>query len=250
MKKTLLALSLLATASITQPAFADGEAAGEEASSGPWSVTLAVTSDYRFRGQSQKSRDPAVQGSIDFASESGFFAGVWASSIDFSDTLDFDSKIEIDLYAGYTFKLSENTEGGLKVTYYLYPDNPFSYEYAEFQASLSHSVGDVTLSAELNYSPDYFNETGTAVALAGGLEVAVIDDLSASGHVGYQWIDNNFLFGTPDYVYWDVGLTLSFLDHFSLDARYVGTDMSAVDCFGGTDLCESGFVATLSVTLP
>ena len=101
MKKTLMALSLLATASFIQPALADGElAAAEEESSGPWSVTLAVTSDYRFRGQSQNSRDVTPQGSIDFESENGFFAGVWASAIDFSDTGDVDSEIEIDLYAG------------------------------------------------------------------------------------------------------------------------------------------------------
>jgi uncharacterized protein (TIGR02001 family) len=250
MKRTLLALSLLACASTIQPALADGEAAAEEEASSPWSATLTLTSDYRFRGQSQKSRDPALQGSIDFAGDSGFFVGVWASAIDFSDTLDFDSKVEIDIYAGYSFSLGENTEGSVKATYYLYPNNPFSYEYWELQGALSHTAGDVTLSAELNYSPDYFNETGTAIALAGGVEVALIENLSASGHVGHQWIDDNALFATPDFAYWDVGLTATLWGHLTLDARYVGTNLSDVECFGGTDLCEGGFVGTLSVSFP
>lgn len=248
MRKTLLALSLLATASISQPALADGDAAEESA--GPWSVTLAVTSDYRFRGQSQNSRDFTPQGSIDFESENGFFAGVWASAIDFSDTGDLDSEIEIDLYAGYNFTVSDATSGSLKATYYVYPDNPGNYEYWEFQLAMSHSMDRVTLSGELNFSPDYFNGTGSAVAVAGGLEVALVEHLSASGHVGYQWIDDNFLFGTDDYVYWDIGLTATLWDHVTLDARYVATDLDTLACYGGTDLCEGGFVGTVSFTFP
>jgi uncharacterized protein (TIGR02001 family) len=247
MKRAILALSLLASASFTQPALADG-AEGEEAS-GPFSVTITGTSDYRFRGQSQNSRDFALQGSIDYAGASGFFAGAWASQIDFSDTLDFDSEVEIDLYAGYNFSAGENTEGSVKATYYLYPDNPGSYEYWEFQLALSHSMDNVTLSGELNYSPDYFNETGSAVAVAGGLDVALMENLSASGHAGYQWIDDNAFFGTDDYFYWDVGLTATW-SHFTFDARYVATDLDDVACFGGTDLCEGGFVGTVSLSFP
>ena len=206
MKKTLLALSLAAAA--TQPALADGEEAASEEASGPFSVTLAVTSDYRFRGQSQNSRDFAFQGSLDYATEGGFYVGVWASNIDFSDTGDTSTEVEIDFYAGYSFALGEGTEAGVKATYYYYPDSPFviGYDYWEFQASLSHDLGGATLSAELNYSPDYFFETGTAVAAAAGIEVPLWDKFTASGHIGHQWIDDNFAFGTPDWMYWDLGI--------------------------------------------
>jgi uncharacterized protein (TIGR02001 family) len=248
MKKTLLALSLLATASFTQPALADGEEGGEEAS-GPFSVTITGTTDYRFRGQSQKSRDFAFQGSVDYEGESGIFAGVWASQIDFSDTGDVDSEVEIDLYAGYNFSVGEGTDGSVKATYYLYPDNPGSYEYWEFQLALSHSIDKVTLSGELNYSPDYFNETGSAVALAGGIEIALLDSLSASGHLGYQWIEDNAFFGTDDYTYYDIGLTATW-QHLTFDARYVSTDLDDAACFLGTDLCEGGFVGTVSLSFP
>ena len=242
-------LSALSLSALQTPALADGGDAEEAAS--PWSISLAFTSDYRFRGQSQTSRDPAVQGSIDFESASGFFAGVWASTIDFSDSGDTDSEVEIDLYAGYNFSLGENTEGSVKATYYLYPDNPFSYEYWEVQGALSHSFGRLTLSGEVNYSPDYFNETGSAVAVAGGVDVSLTDTLSANGHVGKQWIDDNALFGTPDFLYWDAGLTLKLLEeHLTLDARYVTTDLDKPECFSGTDLCEGGFVGTVTISIP
>jgi uncharacterized protein (TIGR02001 family) len=251
MRKTLLALSLLATASFTQPALADGEEAAAEEESGPISITLTATSDYRFRGQSQNSRSAAFQGSFDYTTDSGIFLGVWASNIDFSDTGDFTTYMEVDLYAGYSVDLAEGTSAGVKATYYYYPESPFTtgYDYFEFQASLSHELGGATLSAELNYSPDYFFETGTAVAAAAGIEVPLWDKFTASGHVGHQWIDDNAGFDTPDWLYWDLGVGVE-LGRVTLDARYVSTNVSKADCFGGTNLCEGGFVGTVSFTFP
>lgn len=237
----------LALVSAQTPALADGS---DEAAN-PWSVSLAFTSDYRFRGQSQTSRDPATQASVNFESASGFFAGVWSSTVDFNDSGDTDTEFEIDLYAGYNFSFGENTDASVKATYYLYPDNPADYEYWEFQGTLSHKLGAVTVSGEVNYSPDYFNGTGTAFAVAGGIEVPIIDMLSASGHVGHQWIDDNLNFDTPDYLYWDAGLTLSLLDgHVTVDGRYVDTDIDKADCFSGTNLCTAGFVGTVTIAIP
>ena len=252
MKARILSASALAALSLAvsqTTAIADGND-GEETAS-PWSVSLAFTSDYRFRGQSQTSRDGAPQASVNFESASGFFAGVWASTIDFSDTGDVDSEFEIDLYAGYNFSLGENTEGSVKATYYLYPDNPGDYEYWEFQGALSHDFGKVKLSGEINYSPDYFNQTGASFAAAAGIEIPLVDMLSASGHIGHQWLDDEVKFGTPDFLYWDLGLTLSLLEeHVTLDARYVTTDLDDLECFSGTDLCEGGFVGTLTIAIP
>ncbi len=251
MKKTLLALSLLATASFTQPALADGEESAAEEEAGPISITLTATTDYRFRGQSQNSRDPAFQASFDYASDSGFFAGVWASNIDFSDTGDTSTDFEIDIYAGYGLELGEGTSAGFKATYYYYPNSPYvtGYDYFELQASLSHEMGGATFSAELNFSPDYFFETGSATAIAAGIELPVWDTLTASGHVGHQWIDDNANFGTPDWLYWDAGVGVE-VGPFAVDLRYVGTDLKKADCFGGKNLCTSGFVGTVSITLP
>ncbi len=42
--------------------------------------TVTAVSDYDFRGVSLSGTDPALQGSVDWANESGFYAGLWASS--------------------------------------------------------------------------------------------------------------------------------------------------------------------------
>ena len=50
--------------------------------------TLTAVSDYNWRGVTQTSMDPALQGSIDYAHDSGFYAGAWASNVDFGDCCD------------------------------------------------------------------------------------------------------------------------------------------------------------------
>jgi uncharacterized protein (TIGR02001 family) len=248
MKTRLLTAGLIGALSLAGtavPAFADGE---EAAAASPWSATLAVTSDYRFRGQSQTDRGVAVQGSIDFASESGFFAGVWASNIDFNDA--GDTSIEVDLYAGITTAVSESTEATFKVVYYAYPDQDNlanDYDYVEVLASLSHDFGGASVSGEIAWSPDYFAQTGSAVALTGTLEVPLAEWLSASGHLGYQWIDDEIGYGTPDYMYYDIGLSATW-NILTFDVRYVDTDLDELECYGGLDLCEGGFVGTISVS--
>jgi len=54
-----------------------------DAPASPHTVTanVGLTSDYIFRGISQTSGNPAIQGGIDYAHSSGFYAGVWGSNI-------------------------------------------------------------------------------------------------------------------------------------------------------------------------
>src|SRR6187200_2427346 len=45
------------------------------------SSTVTLTSDYDFRGFSQSATDPAIQASLDYAHESGWYVGAWASNV-------------------------------------------------------------------------------------------------------------------------------------------------------------------------
>src|SRR6185295_4499979 len=72
------AATLLSATATTSVARADG-------AWGPFTANISLTTDYRFRGISQSDRDAAVQGGFDFA-QNGWFAGVWASSVDFLDS--------------------------------------------------------------------------------------------------------------------------------------------------------------------
>ena len=74
-------------------------AAAEPAS--PWTATgnIAYVSNYYARGVSQSWNMPAIQGGADISHSSGFYAGVWGSSI--SERTYVGASTEFDLYGGY-----------------------------------------------------------------------------------------------------------------------------------------------------
>lgn len=210
-----------------------------------WTGTLAVTSDYKFRGISQSDSDPAVQGSVE-AGYKGFFAGVWASSIDFG-TADTGADVEVDLYAGYTHAFNDNTSLTGKVLYYWYPGaNTNDADYFEFMAALDHNFGKFSGNLQVAYTPAYFGDADAATWISGGVEVPLNDWLSMSANAGYQWFDDNSTVGLNDYAHGDIGVTASW-EVFALDLRYVLTDIDNVDC-SADGICDSKVVLTLTLT--
>jgi len=219
---------------------------------GPFSSTINLTSDYRFRGQSQTNRDVAVQGSIDYKSKSGLFASAWASTIKLNDRR--TNAAEVDFSGGYSHSFSETTEGSMTVAYYWYPTSaPARYDYFEIISEISHDYGGFSLNGELTFSPNFSDHTGNEFGTTAGLDVPIaiagIDWLSASGHLGYQWVANNVAYGTPDWLFYDVGLKATW-KMLALDLRYVGTNTTKAACFGGTDLCAAKVVLSLTASLP
>ena len=236
-------------------------AQAEDSAWGPFSAGVSLTSDYRFRGISASDRNPALQGWVQYDHASGAFANIWASSIDLNDETSYDSGVEIDLTAGYNFKLGENTSATAKAVYYWYADADTQagdpdYDYWEFIAGVSHDYGKIGVSAELAYSPDTFREGDEAIALTGGVSAPLMEKflfftggLEASGHLGYQWFDDNTVAtgNYPDYLFFDVGFGTSW-NQIALDVRWVDTDLDDTDC--ADDLCEGGVVVSVSANLP
>ena len=60
---------------------------------------IGVVSEYVFRGIRQTWGNPALQGGVDYAHASGFYAGAWMSNT--SANLYANATIEIDVYGGY-----------------------------------------------------------------------------------------------------------------------------------------------------
>ena len=67
------------------------------------SITVTGVSDYLFNGVSQTQEDPAIQASFDWAGDTGWYAGVWGSNVDFGE----DTNIEFDGYVGYYTALND-----------------------------------------------------------------------------------------------------------------------------------------------
>ena len=221
-----------------------------------FSANVAITTDYRFRGISQTNEDPAIQGGMDYSyTPAGFYAGVWASNLDFAEPtgkggVNDTATMELDFYGGFSGEINSIgwDIGGL---YYYYPGSDpgafaNDYDYFEVYGKLSHDFGMFSVTGGLNYSPDYFAESGDGVYLYGDVGVPLpVGGLNLAGHVGHQWIDKNSTFGTPDYTDWKIGVSKD-ISKFTFDVSYVDTDMSNSDCFGGSDWCDATAIFTVS----
>jgi uncharacterized protein (TIGR02001 family) len=83
------------------PAFAEDAPA---APASPITFNVGVVSDYVYRGITQTTHAPALQGGVDYAHSSGFYLGAWASNIKWikdSGALESgDAPLELDTYFG------------------------------------------------------------------------------------------------------------------------------------------------------
>lgn len=120
------------------------------------SSTVNLASDYTFNGVSQTMNDPTLQASFDYAADNGFYAGTWASNVDFGTGE--DTNIEWDAYIGKFYQLNDKVGLDTGIAYYTYhgDDASDTYNYPEAYAKFAYnsSMGDT----EFNfwYSWDYF----------------------------------------------------------------------------------------------
>ncbi len=213
---------------------------------GEFSANVALTNVYVFRGIDQTDENPAIQGGFDWAHDSGIYLGTWASNVDFNDG--DEATLELDVYGGFAGSLGQ-VGYDVGVLYYAYPgaDTPAEYDFWEIYGSLGFDVEAFSFGAGIAYSPDFFGESDTGIYYSGSVAVALTEALSADVGIGYQTIDDNAAWGTPDYVDWQIGATYA-IGMFAIDARYAGTDLDENECFGGSDLCDGRFIISLSAS--
>lgn len=233
----LAAATISAVSLASAPALAQDEAAD----TGGFTVSgnAAVVSDYRFRGVSLSGGDPAIQGGVDIAHESGFYIGTWGSSIDDGGT-DVFGDLELDLYGGWSGDVAEGISVDVGLLYYLYPTNNGLFDpvdYWEPYASVSGTLGPVeaTLGAAYAWKQD---------SLGGNDNLYVYTDLgtsipntplSLSAHLGYTdgVLAPPLLAGTADDsgFDWSFGASATVLGGLEVGVSYVGVEGPSIDGF-------------------
>ena len=191
---------------------------------GNFSANVGLFNQYSFRGIDQSGEEAAVQGGFDWAHDSGFYIGTWASNVDFNDN---DSVTEFDFYGGYAKEIQNGINLDLSMIGYTYPGAYASsnYDYYEYSFGLGKSIGPVSFSTAINYSPEFFARSGDATYWRGGLDYE-FQGIKISGHVGKQWIDLETTYGAPDYVDYSIGASYAW-QGFDLSVAYVDTDVDA-----------------------
>lgn len=260
MRKSLLSLAVLSVLAIPTITMAEDAAvdkhshpaekgtapatAASAAPASPHTVTYnaGLFSQYIFRGLTQTGEEMALQGGVDYAHASGFYAGAWASNISWLEDAGpagasaYDnSSLELDIYGGYRNTIGETGIGyDIGLLQYIYPgdnNNNFiedaetteiygSLSWKFLQAKYSHIVssdawgikdGSGTYYAELNANYP-IGETGMTV----------------NAHAGRQEFDGSIAGVSNDELYsytdWKLGVTKSFSNGVNVGGYYTDTN--------------------------
>ena len=244
LRNVMTAVATLSLLVITSAAVAD-EA---KSPSSPFSANVSLTSEYMFRGISQTNGRAAVQGGFDYErslfGNLSIYAGTWGSNVDFGDG--GEANIEVDYFGGVKTTVG-NLGLDVGVAHYTYPgaSKSLNYTFTEVIGKASYDVKVATLNAGVNYSPNFFADSGEAVYVSAGVEVPVMKVLTLAANVGHQSIEDNSAFGTPDYVDYSVGVSGSVYG-FDVGVTFTDTNLSESDCFGGSTAC--GRTVTVSAS--
>ncbi len=233
MRKSLLSIAMLGV--FAAPTFSYAEDAPAVAAAEPasaWTVT------------SQNWHKPAVQGGFDIAHSSGFFAGVWGSSV--SPNTFPDASVELDLYGGYNGTISavEGLGYSIGAIGYFYPGGSWKkYNYLgvpdqtpnggrwdTYEANFGLSYKWISAKASVTLGDWFGAETDTG--WDGGTSGTTYLELNAAyplpwfgltmiGHVGHLNVtgkldlnvpssQNSINEDDPDYTDYKIGVSKSF----------------------------------------
>lgn len=268
--KALVAGSALGAAILAGPAMA--------ATTG----TVAVTSEYMFRGIVSEG-GAAVQGSLDW-SDSGFYAGAWASNSNPSNAFNYAPGVsqtttgggnELDLYGGYKFTPMEGVGVDLGAIYYLFtedeqveaPGTVFEDTGLDyFEVYGGFTVGG--FGAKLYYADNYFNvedntivistvpaggpEDGEATYLTAFYDLVIEEGLNLKGQIGVsdgdgveRFLIANFASTDDSFVDYSLTLTKALDNGFSASFALVDTDIES-NVTGSSSEDKPKFVVTLA----
>lgn len=195
--------------------------------------SIGGTSDFVFRGVSLTRGKPAVQASLDVEFPREFYVGAFVATADPNPGP--SPNLEMDVWAGRYWTVSENFSADLRLSQYTYPDDPrrVSYNRSEITGTLGYR--NLLFFAAI-YSPNT-NAVGSSAGYEEGnawaLEIsgrkALNDRFSVSGGFGHYGLDEVY---HDSYNYWNATLTAA-IAPFEVQLAYLGISGNAVDHFNG-----------------
>jgi uncharacterized protein (TIGR02001 family) len=222
---------------------------------------ISVYSEYEYRGISQTSQKPAVQFNFDYAHSSGFYAGVFASNINWLKDykslglVEKSSAVEIDLFAGYKAEVVKDLTLDVGYLRYEYPGakaiakfpKPNTNElyiglaYGPISAKYSYSLGG-TFGVPISKGSN-FVEINLAQEIA--------PKVTLIGHIGRQQYKGNFEGFDNDkeltYTVYKIGANYDIGDGWTAGGYFKDTNAKEVNyTFKGRDWSKGRLVAFVS----
>lgn len=228
------------------------------------SATVTLTSDYLFDGVSQTDSRPALQASLDYGFDNGFYLGTWLSNVDFEECEGGEpgcdeATIEQDWYGGYSTELRDGLELDMGFAYYTYYGVPQSgYDYLEIYAGLTF-LENTRVKLWLADNEDYFGGDadgdevndygGGSLRLKFNQDLPLNDDWKLGLEATWtknQDVDDYYGSSGDDFLHWRVGVATE-IEGFALDLSYHDTDIARAD--DPREIADGRVVFSVSRTL-
>lgn len=207
-----------------------------------FTANVSLVTDYYFRGITQTWHKPALQGGADYSHTSGWYAGLWGSSVSANQYP--GGSLELDYYGGYNGKFSDNAGWAVGLYGYAYSGancnkaNPVtctgsqSYDSLEWNAGLSYKWFSMKYSRMLT---DWFGantKTGYSSGSKGSdyLEFNVAYEFSPSwtlaAHAGRTDVKAQSAGLNPDYKDYKVSIGKTFDGGWNVSLAYAKSTYS------------------------
>ncbi len=231
--KSLITAAVVTAGLMAAPTYADS-----------LSANASVTNNYIWRGLTQTTNEPAVQGGIDYAHDSGFYAGTWVSNVQYAS--DDVYSYEHDIYAGYAFEVGE-VSVDVGYLYYNY-DEEAEFDFGEVYVQLgwkgfgvgawvlTNTEADEIGNQDFDAGEAYYISVDYAFEIGNGIEIGL--------HGGYHDGDFQEAFNGTDGDYYDYNISLS---KGGFGFMITDTDAGGPASEGGLDNDEVKFVVSYSV---
>ncbi len=254
--KTKFLGAVLAAALLAGPALA------QDKPNDKLTFTANVTgvSEYSFRGISQTDNNPALQGSIEAAITISplvtGYVSLWGSNVHFvPEVATGGASAEADFTIGFRGAV-DSFGWDVKYIYYAYPGatNSLNYDFQEVAAAVNYDFGFVIPTLGINYTNQFFGNSGKATYVYGGVKVPIpFTEFSPRvvANVGRQKVEANATYGVPDYTDWNIGLFATFFGALDVGIQYVDTNIKSGQCVAATlnDLCDGRVIGSIGYTL-
>lgn len=220
---------------------APAQAAGEHG--GIYSA-VTLTSDYRYQGVSNSDRHAAVQANIHYFRPDGWYAGAFATQVDFND---YGTSFELDLYGGKTFQLDPKTKLKVQGLYAMFPDNRTpgpTYDFLQAGVSVIRTEGPWTFTGMTDITPRASYGSGRAERLEGQIDYALTPDIKLTALGGRRWIERG-----SDRDYFRLGAAARWR-HLTFEVRYEGSNLSRARCGYNPDICSPDLTAQVTAAFP
>ncbi len=222
----------IAVPSAGQPATKIGELTGN----------FTLTTNYMFRGITQTSNTPAVQGGLTYKFEKpGIYFTLWGSNVNFLDPRGTNATVEFDTVAGISNSIGEHFTYDINIDRYNYPESDASYNEA------IANFGFYFLTAQVAFSSNVYNlhGNGTYYNIGATYDIPAryffnLENVNIKGGIGRY----NFESSTGLSSYNDYNLQISkVIDIYTLALLWTDTNGESVD---PTSFKNSHFVASVT----